>query len=98
MAKKVIRKCFGCWKFQVTAFRAPPVGNLPTNRTVGSVPFQMLVVDYAGPIIYKITQKKDGKAYIILFACSLTRAIHLELLSDRTTEKIMNWSGEPKMW
>ena len=89
LTKKVIRKCFGCRKFQVTAFHAPPVGNLPTDRTVGSVPFQVLGVDYAGPIIYKITQKKDGKAYIILFACSLTRAIHLELLPDQTTENFI---------
>ena len=43
-------------------------------------------VDYAGPIVYKISKKKDGKAYILLFACSLTRAVHLELLTDQTTE------------
>ena len=86
LTKKVIRGCFGCKKFQATAFHRPPPGNLPVDRTVGSVPFQVLGVDYAGPITYKISKKKDGKAYILLFACSLTRAIHLELLTDQTTE------------
>ena len=87
LTKKVIRGCFGCKKFQAAAFKSPPPGNLPVDRTTGSVPFQIVGVDYAGPISYKISTKRgDGKAYILLFACSLTRAIHLELLNDQTTE------------
>ena len=74
-------------QFQAAAFKSPPPGNLPVDRTIGSVPFQIVGVDYAGPISYKISTKRgDGKAYILLFACSLTRAIHLELLNDQTTE------------
>lgn len=43
-------------------------------------------VDYAGPIVYKASKKWEGKAYILLSACSLTRAVHLDLLTDKTTE------------
>ena len=64
----------------------PPPGNLPTDRTKGSSPFQVLGADYAGPIAYKLKPKKEGK---LLFACSLTRAIHLELLPDQTTEEFI---------
>jgi len=86
LKKKVIRGCFGCKRFQATAFQNPPPGNLPIERTTGSVPFQVVAVDYAGPISYKASSKREtGKAYILLFACSLTTAIHLELLSDQTT-------------
>ena len=46
----------------------------------------MLGVDFAGPTAYKLSPKKEGKAYILLFACSLTRAIHLELLPNQTAE------------
>lgn len=47
-------------------------------------------VDYTGPISDKIGKKRgDGKAYILLFACSLTRAIHLELLTNQTTEEFI---------
>ena len=53
---------------------------------VPKVRLQVLGVDFAGPIAYKISKKKEGKAYILLFACSLTRAVHLELLTDQTTE------------
>ena len=94
--KKVIRACYGCRKFQVKALAGPPTGNLPTDRTVGSIPFEVLGVNFAGPIAYKLKAKKEGKkrieegkAYILLFACSLTRAIHLELLPNQTTEEFI---------
>jgi hypothetical protein len=50
------------------------------------VPFEVLGIDYAGPITYRSSKKRIGKAYILLFACSLTRAIYLELLPDQTAE------------
>ena len=75
LTKRVIRGCYGCKKFQVTAFSNPPVGNLPTDRTEGSTPFEVVGLDFAGPIGYKLKTKKEGKAYILLFACSLTKAV-----------------------
>ena len=89
LAKKVIRGCYGCKKFQVSAFSNPPTGNLFTDRTVGSAPFKVVGVDFAGPILYKIKPKKGGKAYVSLFACSLTRAVHLELLPNQTTKEFI---------
>ena len=89
LTKKVINGCFGCKKFQARAFGSPPPGNLPIDRTMGSIPFQVLGLDYAGPILYRHSKKIVRKTYILLFACSLTRAIHLELLSDQTTEGFM---------
>ena len=85
LAKNVVNHCYGCKKFHVTKLQNPPPGNLPVDRTEGTFPFQVVGVDYAGPITYKISKKKEGKAYILLFACSLTRAVHLELLTDQTT-------------
>ena len=82
----MISHCYGCKKFHATRFRNPPPGNLPLNRPEGLYPFQAVGVDYAGPILYKASKKLEGKAYILLFACSLTRAVHLELLTDQTTE------------
>ena len=60
--------------------------NLPVECTEGSSPFQVIGVDYAGPIVYRMSKRKERKPYILLFACSLSNAIHLELLTDRTTE------------
>ena len=37
-------------------------------------------VDFAGPIRYKSKDKKTKKSYLVMYACSLTRAVHLEVL------------------
>ena len=87
LTKKVICGCFGCKRSQAAAFRNPPPGNLPVERTTSSVPFQVMDVDYAGAISYKTSSKrKTGNIYILLFACSLIRAMHLEFLSDQMPE------------
>ena len=90
LTKRAIKGCFGCKMFQAVAFQKPPPGNLPNDHTSGSVPFQVVGVDYTGPISYKIGKKRgDGKAYNLLFACSLMRAIRLELLTSQTTEEFI---------
>ena len=89
LTKRVIRNCNGCKRFQAIAYARPPQGNLPRDRTEGSSPFQVIGVDYAGPIKYRTRGRKEGKAYIVLFACSLTRGLYLELLPDLTTEEFI---------
>ena len=86
LAKNAINHCYGCKKYRATRFHNPPPGHLPVDRTEGSYPFQVVGVDYAGPVVFKASKKLEGNAYILLFACSLTRAVHLELLTDQTTE------------
>lgn len=85
--KRLIKGCFGCKRYQATAFAQPPTGNLPRDRTEGSWPFQVVGIDYAGPILYRAKKGQGNKSYIWLYACSLTRALYLELLPDLTTEK-----------
>ena len=89
LAKQVIRSCHGCKKFQAVAFANPPPGNLPQDRTEGNIPFQVIGVDYAGPILYRSGKSGEGKAYVIIYCCSLTRAVYLELLKDMTTEQFI---------
>ena len=42
-----------------------------------------------GPIYYKTKKKNELKAYILLFSCSVTRAVHIELVSNLTTTKFI---------
>lgn len=44
------------------------------------MPFQVIGVDYAYPLKYKTKAKTEGKAYVLLYACSLTRTLFLDLL------------------
>ena len=89
LAKQSIRACHGCWRFQARAAATPPPGNLPVDRTQGTHPFQVIGVDYAGPLKYKKRGKAEGKAYIALYACSLSRALYLDLMSSLETQEFL---------
>ncbi len=89
LAKRIIRNCFGCKRFHATPLRTPPQACLPTERTTGKRPFQVIGLDYAGPLYYKRSGKAMGKAYILLLSCSLTSAICLELLPDQSLERFL---------
>ena len=89
LTKKVRKSCHGCKKFQASAYAAPPPGNLPTTRTQGTNPYQVIGVDYAGPIRYRVSKQREGKAYVLLYACSLTRGIYLDLLPNLETEECL---------
>ena len=66
LTRKVIRACYGCKKFQVSAFANPPTASLPTDRTVGSVPLEVLGVGFAGPIAYMVLPKKEGEGLYLI--------------------------------
>ena len=85
LVKTIRSECWGCKRFRTIAIKTPAPGYLPTNRTDGKTAFEVVEVDFAGPIRYKKT-KKESKAYLVIFACSLSRGIYLELLPDLTTE------------
>lgn len=51
-------------------------------------------VDYAGPSKFKATDKREGKAYLIQYACSFTRALYLDLArSMETNEFLLSLKG-----
>ena len=103
LVRKVRGACHGCKRFQALAYAAPPPGNLPTTRTHGTNPYQVIGVDYAGPIRYRVSKKREGKAYVLLYACSLTRGIYLDLLLNletaeclRSLKKFIAHRGRPE--
>lgn len=62
-------------------------GPLPEDRTTVATAFEVIGTDFAGPIRYKQRNKREGKAYLAVFTCSLSRAVHLELLPSLLTDK-----------
>ena len=88
IVKRVRKECHGCKRFQVTSLPAPPQGNLPKERSEGTIPFNVIGVDYAGPIVYRGKGKVEHKGYIILYTCSLTRGLHLEFLPNMNCDEI----------
>lgn len=86
LTKRIRHKCHGCKRHRAIAFAEPPPGLIPKDRVEGTKTFEVIGVDYAGPLICQVNNNEEEKAYILLFSYSLSRAIHLELLPDQTTE------------
>lgn len=87
IVRKVIRNCTVCFKLNAKPV-IPLMGELPVERTTPTRPFLFTGIDYAGPFKLKdrITRNyKLTKAYICLFICLSTKAIHLELVGDLST-------------
>ena len=82
LVKKMRGTCSDCERFRAKPYPAPPPASLPSTGTQGSTPFQFVGVDCDGPIRYKSTPKIESKAYLVLYACSLTRAVHLDFLKS----------------
>ncbi|XP_070526495.1 uncharacterized protein [Cardiocondyla obscurior] len=65
------------------------MGNLPKLRICRSRPFLNTGIDYAGPVLVRASKgrgQKSHKAFLAIFVCLATRAIHLELVLDYTIE------------
>ena len=89
LTKKVIKSCWGCKRFQAQAYQCPPPGGLSLTRTEGVTPYETIGVDFAGPIKYRVTHKTEGKGYLVLYACSLTRGVYLDLIPSLETNKFL---------
>lgn len=81
----VLRKCIPCQKVVGQSFQLPDPPPLPKDRVSVCIPFSTAGVDYAGPLNVKVN-RQTKKMYICLFTCATTRAVHLELVPDLSTE------------
>ena len=63
---------------------------LPADHTNSDLPFKIIRTDYAGPFLCKAKGKMERKVYLLLFTCSLSRAIHLDVLPYRTTQEFIH--------
>lgn len=85
--KKVIKDCVICHRLKAS-FSQQLMGSLPTERVTPNRPFLNVGVDFAGPVSAKeskLRRARITKAYISLFVCMNTKAVHLELVSDLST-------------
>lgn len=65
------------------------MGNLPAQRVTQARPFSNVGVDYCGPFFIKEKKHRNRNkinVYIAVFVCMVIKAVHLEVVSDLTTE------------
>lgn len=84
--KKRLRMCVICKKHE-PILKHQLMGDLPPSRITPSRPFYHTGVDYTGYIFIKANKGrgvKTLKGYIAVFVCMVTKAVHLEVVSDLT--------------
>ena len=89
LVKTVRRSCYRCRRYQAQPYPPPSQATLPLSRTTAGEPYAVVGIDYAGPIRYQTSEKAEGKAYLLIFACALTRGVHLELLRSQETNEFI---------
>ncbi|XP_062704582.1 uncharacterized protein LOC134286899 [Aedes albopictus] len=89
LVRKIVHQC-------VTCARARPkpleqlMGQLPPVRVTQAYPFENVGIDLAGPLyVHPAIRSRNSplaKMYIVVYVCLVTKAAHLDLVSDLTTE------------
>ena len=88
IAKQLTNKCIICRKLQ----RKPleQLGQLPSLRTATGLPaFNNTAMDMFGPIQIRMNGKTRKEAQVIIFTCMTMRAMHLELVTDRSSDRFL---------
>ncbi|XP_055613091.1 uncharacterized protein LOC129759623 [Uranotaenia lowii] len=87
--RQVVHKCMKC-------FRSKPnpieqfMGELPQARVTVARAFSRTGVDYFGPIYVRQAPRRPAvKSYVSVFICLCTKAVHLELVSDLSTDRFL---------
>lgn len=87
-----IYKCIPCFRLRPKP-TFPEMSDHKSFRVIQSAkPFFKIGIDYAGPLRVTITRGRGiraVKAYICLFVCMTTRAVHIELAGDLSTASFM---------
>lgn len=87
---KIVRKCTHCFHYK-PKLMGQIMGNLPADRVRALRPFKICGVDFCGPVnvTLKIRGRPPSKIYIAVFVCFTSKAVHLELVSDLTSNSFI---------
>ncbi|XP_025997552.2 uncharacterized protein LOC105197924 [Solenopsis invicta] len=89
--KKIIRQCVKCRKANPTV-GWQLMGQLPSVRVNAGRPFLSSGVDYCRPFQVRDRIRRNAKAYkayVAIFVCMSTKAVHIELVEDLTAESFI---------
>ena len=90
LAETVKRSCYTC-RVLDAELAQQKMAPLPQSRTKIAPPFFIISMDLFGPILIRDTVKKrvHKKVWGVIFNCTVTRAVHLDLTEDYGTDSIL---------
>lgn len=87
----ILTQCTVCVRFDGRNPQ-PLMADLPGPRVQQCRAFTRVGVDYAGPLPMRelrLRKPRTYKVYIAIFVCFAVKAVHLELVTDLSTEAFM---------
>ncbi|XP_024117236.1 uncharacterized protein LOC112138823 [Oryzias melastigma] len=88
LVAKIIHNCVLCRKLRRPT-ELQKMADLPKERVEASAPFTYSGMDCFGPFLVK-KARKEHKRYGLIFTCLYSRAVHLEMLEDLSTDAFIN--------
>ncbi|XP_018375289.1 PREDICTED: uncharacterized protein LOC108769043 [Trachymyrmex cornetzi] len=93
-ARKIVRRCISCFRYRPSIPKLK-MADLPAFRVTTDIrPFSVCGIDFAGPFSLRESKRRGNlpisKAYVAVFVCFKTKAVHLELVSSLSTEDFMS--------
>lgn len=88
---KCLSQCLRCFKCKPKSYN-PYMADLPALRLSQVKAFSSVCVDFAGPFSLLLSRHRGAKTfkgYVCVFVCTTTKAIHLELTSDLTSDSFV---------
>ncbi|XP_055615770.1 uncharacterized protein LOC129761939 [Toxorhynchites rutilus septentrionalis] len=86
LARSVVHSCVNCFRCRPRTLDQI-MGDLPSERVTPTLPFLNTGVDLCGPFQYrKASRAPPIKCYVAIFVCLVTKAVHVELVYDLSTQ------------
>ena len=87
--RRALRNCLPCRKRNIRPGQQLMANLPPARLQIDEPPFSHVGVDYFGPLMIK-QRRCDIKRYGCIFTCMTTRAVHLEVATDLSTDAFLN--------
>jgi transposase InsO family protein len=106
IVRQFVRRCLICRRLTCKSYGQPTPAALPPFRVNGSLAFENIGVDFAGPLWCRdiFHRGELHKSYILVVTCALSRAVHLELTPNasavalvRGLSRVFARRGDPKL-
>ncbi|GFU11728.1 uncharacterized protein TNCV_2611211 [Trichonephila clavipes] len=91
IVRKIGHECVVCFKNKPIVANQL-MGSLPRERVNSSFPFLHTGIDYCGPFFIRYKHQRKGTyqmIYVAIFVCLASKAVHLEIVSDSTTDAFL---------
>lgn len=88
VVKSLIHNCITCKRIRGKPAKQQ-MGQLPKERVEPSPPFTHVGMDCFGPFLVK-DRRTEYKQWGLVFTCMYSRAVHIELVKDMSTDTFIN--------